>query len=75
MSLLDQLGRRPQGGQQQDPRAALQEIQRGPAAFLNRHGFQVPEGLNSPQQIIPYLLNSGQITQDQLMSTRRKLGM
>lgn len=69
MSLLNQLGR-----QQQDPQAALQEIQKGPAAFLSRHGFQIPEDLRTPQQIIPYLLSSGQVSQDQLQDVRKRLG-
>lgn len=69
MSLLNQIGR-----QQQDPQAALQEIQRGPAAFLSRHGFRIPDNLTTPQQIIPYLLSSGQVSQSRIQDIRKQLG-
>lgn len=69
MSLLNQIGR-----QQQDPQAALQEIQQGPAAFLSRHGFRIPDNLTTPQQIIPYLLSSGQVSQSRIQDIRKQLG-
>lgn len=75
MSLLNQLGRQPQGGNVQNAQAALQEIQQGPAAFMNRYGFQVPADLRTPQQIIQHLLSSGQVTQDRLHGVRKQLGI
>ena len=43
----------------------LQAFNQNPMAMLQRR-FNVPQGLNSPNDIINHLLSSGQITQQQL---------
>lgn len=44
----------------------LNGLMNNPIQFLNQKGFNIPQNLNDPQQIIQHLLNSGQISQDQV---------
>lgn len=43
----------------------LQQFQSNPMQMLAQR-FNLPQNINDPQQIIQYLLNSGQITQEQV---------
>lgn len=49
-----------------NPMAMLAQLKQNPLALLQRAGFNVPQNVNSPQEIIQHLMNSGQISQDQL---------
>lgn len=42
-----------------------QQLRQNPMQMLSRK-YNIPPTLNDPQQIIQYLLNSGQVTQDQI---------
>ena len=42
-----------------------QQMQQNPIQFLSRR-FNIPQNLNNPNDIIQYLLNSGQVTQSQV---------
>ncbi len=44
----------------------LNGLMSNPMQILNQRGFNLPQNLNDPQQIVQHLLNSGQITQDQV---------
>lgn len=44
----------------------LTQLQQNPLALLGKAGFNIPNNLNNPQQIIQYLTQSGQINQNQL---------
>ncbi len=51
------------------------QFQSNPLAFLGRR-YNIPQGMNNPQDIVQHLLNSGQISQSQLndaMRTRNSL--
>lgn len=50
----------------------LQLLRSNPMALLSRR-FNIPQGLNDPQQIIQHLLNTRQITQDQVNNAMRML--
>lgn len=43
----------------------LQQLQSNPMQMLARR-FNLPQNMNDPQSIIQHLLNSGQISQDQV---------
>ena len=50
------------------------QFQQNPMALLGRR-FNIPQGLNNPQEIVQHLLNSGQVTQaqvNQAMQMRQK---
>lgn len=50
---------------QQELQTMYSQLRQNPMAMLSRR-FNIPQNLNSPQDIIQHLLNSGQITQSQL---------
>ena len=56
MSLFDQLGE----NRQQNP---MQQLRADPVGFAQKAGFNIPAGMNNPQQMIKYLLQSGQVPQ------------
>lgn len=49
-----------------NPAALLSQLQSNPLAVLRKAGYNVPENLSNPQAIIQHLMNSGQISQQQL---------
>ena len=53
-----------------NPAALLSQLQTNPLAVLRKAGYNVPEGIGSPQQIIQHLMNSGQISQQQLSNAQ-----
>lgn len=61
--MFDALGQRPQQNQQQTGQQALQEIKSNPAAYLQKMGYRLPQGVDTrnPQSIINGLVNTGQI--------------
>ena len=44
----------------------LSQLKQNPMALLRQAGFNAPENLNNPQEIIQHLMNSGQVNQSQL---------
>lgn len=44
----------------------ISNLQQNPMQILKQAGLNIPNGVNSPQDIIQHLLNSGQITQEQV---------
>ena len=44
----------------------LTQLQHNPLSLLGKAGFNIPNNLNNPQQIVQYLTQSGQINQNQL---------
>lgn len=59
----------PFGGQ--NPMQMLSQLKSNPLALLKQVGFNVPTSLNNPQEIIQHLMNSGQISQQQLNEARQ----
>lgn len=59
MGLFDSLGNQ----QQQNPMQMLSQLKQHPAEMLKQAGYNIPDNLNNPQQIINHLLNSGQVNQ------------
>lgn len=41
------------------------QFKQNPMALLGRR-FNIPQGIQSPQDVVQYLLNSGQVSQDQV---------
>ena len=67
MSIFDQLNGQqvPRGniGQMQQATAdALRQLQNNPAAMVRQRGLSIPDGMNSPEQMVRHILNSGQVT-------------
>lgn len=54
-----------------NPLTMLNQLKSNPLALLNKAGYNIPQNLNSPQQIIQYLMNSGQISQAQVNNAQQ----
>ena len=53
----------------------LNQLRSNPAGMLQQAGFNVPTNLNSPQDIIQHLMNSGQVNQQQLNQAQQMAQM
>lgn len=60
----------PAGAQAANPAQMVQALMQNPAAILQRSGLNIPANLQSPSDIIQYLMNSGQISQQQFERAR-----
>lgn len=47
-----------------NPIQMLQQLQQNPVQFLKQVGLNIPDNLNSPNDIIQHLMNSGQVSQE-----------
>ena len=52
-------------GNMNDIMNMYQQIKANPVQFLSKR-FNIPQNMNDPNAIIQHLLNSGQVTQDQV---------
>ena len=53
----------------------LTQLMTNPMSLLKQAGFNVPANMNSPQDIIQHLMNSGQVTQEQLNMAQQQAKM
>lgn len=53
----------------------LTQLKSNPMALLQRAGFNIPSYINSPQQIIQHLTQTGQINQQQLNQAQQMAQM
>lgn len=44
----------------------LNGLMSNPMQVLSQNGFKLPQNMNNPQEIVQHLLNTGQISQDQV---------
>lgn len=44
----------------------LQQLRQNPAQMLSGAGYNVPQGMTDPRQIVNHLMQSGQLTQGRL---------
>lgn len=58
-----------------NPMAMLSMLQSNPMQMLQNAGFKVPQNINSPQAIIQYLAQSGQVSQAQLDQAQQMASM
>lgn len=49
-----------------NPIQMLQMLRQNPLQILRQAGYNIPDGINGPQQIVEHLTRSGQISQDKL---------
>ena len=54
-----------------NPMQMLQQLRANPMQFLRQAGYNVPNNLNDPNQIIQHLMNSGQISQQRYEQARQ----
>lgn len=51
---------------QQNPMAMLARLRQDPLGVLRQRGFNLPANMSDPAAILQHLLNSGQVTQQQV---------
>lgn len=51
-----------------NPLMMLQQLKQNPMQFLMQRRFNVPQGMNDPQAILNHLMQTGQISQQQVNS-------
>ena len=49
-----------------NPLNMLFQIKNNPSQFLAQRGFQIPDGMNNPNDIINHLMGTGKFTQAQV---------
>lgn len=54
-----------------NPMQMLQQLRQNPVQMLRQAGLNVPDNLNSPNDIIQHLMNSGQISQQRYEQARQ----
>lgn len=55
--------------------ALLSQLKSNPIAMLQKAGFNVPSDISSPQAIIQHLMNTGQVSQQQLSQAQQMAQM
>ena len=59
-----------------DLKSAINAVKSNPAQFLLNTRFNIPNNIgNNPQSIVQYLVNSGQVTSQQVEQIKRTIGM
>lgn len=58
-----------------NPMTMLAQLKSNPLGALRQAGFNVPENLSNPQAIIQHLMNSGQVSQQQLIQAQQMAGI
>lgn len=48
-----------------NPFMMLNQIKQNPMQFIAQRGFNLPQGMNDPNEIIQHLMKTGQISQQQ----------
>ena len=74
MSIFDNLPSNASNTQANALNRALEQIKRNPAETLKQRGFNIPAGMNNPQQIVQHLLQSGQIGNGKLQAAMQMIG-
>lgn len=58
-----------------NPMAMIAQLQNNPLGMLRAAGFNVPQNINSPQDIVQFLAQSGQVSQAQLNAAQQAAQM
>lgn len=70
MSLFDSYRQAQAAPQRENP---VQQLRKNPGATLKQAGFTVPAGMTNPQQIVNYLLQSGQVSNPRLQAAQQMM--
>lgn len=63
MGMFDNLGK---GQTPQNPMQMMSQLRSDPGGVLRQAGYNIPDGMTNPQQIVNHLLNSGQVNNGRL---------
>ena len=74
MSVFEALSQKAQPNTNTNPMQMLHSLKQNPSGMLQQAGFNVPQGMNNPQQIIQHLIQSGQVPQNRYTQVLQMLG-
>jgi hypothetical protein len=74
MSLFDSLGQK-QMSKAPSPQDQLNVLKQNPVSTIKQAGFNIPEGMTDPWQMIQYLISSGQVSNPRLQMAQRMASM
>ena len=57
--------------QPQNPMQMLDKIKQNPSGVLSQVGYRIPNGMQNPNEILHYLVSSGQITNGRLANLQK----
>lgn len=63
-----------QQGKQVNPIQIWQQFQQSPIGQLRQIGFNIPDGLNSGQEVMQHLVQTGQVPQRHLQQVMQMMG-
>jgi hypothetical protein len=55
----------------QNPMQMIQQLRSNPVGFLKNAGYNIPDGMNNPQDIVNHLMQSGQINNQRLQMAQK----
>ena len=58
-----------------NPMQMMNQFRQNPIGILQQVGYQIPEGMSDPQQIVNHLMQSGQLPNDRLQKAQQMLSM
>ena len=58
-----------------NPLAMLMQMRSDPVGCVRRAGYNIPEGMSSPQQMLQYLMQSGQVPQARVQQVQQMASM
>ncbi|MBQ8109709.1 MAG: hypothetical protein IJ124_06085 [Clostridia bacterium] len=80
MSLFDRLGggqpqqqMTPQQTQQMTPQTAMRQLRQNPTGTLKQAGFNVPDGMSNPRDMVMHILQSGQADGPRMQAARQMM--
>ena len=66
MGFFQNLGRQEQRPTARDPMQMMKDLKARPSGFMKEAGYNVPESMSDPQQIVNHLMQTGQLPQNRL---------
>ncbi len=57
--------------QPQNPMQMLEKIKQNPSGILSQAGYRIPNEMTNPNEILHYLVSSGQITNGKLANLQK----
>lgn len=58
-----------------NPMELMGQFRQNPIGALKQVGYDIPDGMNNPQQIVQHLMQSGQLPNERLQKAQQMLGM
>lgn len=58
-----------------NPMELMGQFRQNPIGILQQVGYQIPDGMTNPQQIVQHLMQSGQLPNERLQKAQQMLSL